>query len=81
MTKELNKRALHEKCPYSEFFWSVFSRIRPEYEDLRSKSVLIRENTDQKNSEYGHFLRTGGLNETSICKLILLIYLNNFLLV
>ena len=22
---------LREKCPYSEFFWSVFSRIRTEY--------------------------------------------------
>ena len=31
-------------CPYLEFFWSVFSA-----------SVLMQENTDQKNSEYGHF--------------------------
>ena len=23
--------SLREKCPYSEFFWSVFSRIRTEY--------------------------------------------------
>ena len=23
--------ALHEKCPYSELFWSAFSRIRTEY--------------------------------------------------
>ena len=33
------------------FFWSVFSRIRTEYENLHSKypySVRIRENTDQK---------------------------------
>ena len=40
------------------FFWSVFSRIRTEYEDLRSKSpysVRIRENTDQKNSAFGYF--------------------------
>ena len=43
---------------YSEFFWSVFSRIRTECGDLLCKfpySVLMRENTDQKNSEYGHF--------------------------
>ena len=39
---------LRKKCPYSDFFWSVFSRIRTEYE----------ENTDHKNSEYGHFLRS-----------------------
>ena len=25
---------LHEKCPYSEFFWSVFSRTRTAYGDL-----------------------------------------------
>ena len=34
------------------FSWSVFSYIRTEYGDLRSKSsysVQIRENTDQKN--------------------------------
>ena len=33
------------------FFWSVFSCIRTEYGDLRSKSpysVRIQENTDQK---------------------------------
>ena len=33
------------------YFWSVFSCIRTEYGDLRSKSpysVRIRENTDQK---------------------------------
>ena len=33
------------------FFWSVFSRIWAEYDDLRIKSpysVQIRENTDQK---------------------------------
>ena len=50
--------SLRKKCPYSEFFWSVFSRIRTEYGDLLCKfpySVLMRENADQKNSEYGHF--------------------------
>ena len=25
---------LHEKCPYSEFFWSVFSHNRTEFEYL-----------------------------------------------
>ena len=25
---------LREKCPYSEFFWSVFSRIRTEYGEI-----------------------------------------------
>ena len=47
--------ALHEKCPYSEFFWPVFFRIWTEYSPY---SVRMRENTDQKNSEYGHFSRS-----------------------
>ena len=61
-TEALDKfrHTLREKCPYSEFFWSVFSRIRTEYGKTRSISpcsVRMRENTDQKNSEYGHFSR------------------------
>ena len=42
-----------------EYSWSVFSRIWTEYRDLQSKSpytVQIWENTDQKNSAFGHFL-------------------------
>ena len=42
--------SLREKCPYTELFWSAFSRIRTEY------GVEMRENADQNNSEYGHFL-------------------------
>ena len=52
---------LREKCPYSQLFWSAFSHIRTEYgEILRvpTYSVRIPENTDQNNSEYGHFLRS-----------------------
>ena len=48
---------LREKCPYSELFCFVFSRIRTEYGEMRSislYSVRIRENTEQKNSKYGH---------------------------
>ena len=34
---------LREKCPYSELFWSVFSRIRTEYaEILRSECGKIQ---------------------------------------
>ena len=43
------------------FFWSLFSRIWIEHGGLLRKSpcsVRIRENTDQKNSEYGHILRS-----------------------
>ena len=38
----------------------VFSRIRTEYGEMRSispYSFRMQENMDQKNSEYGHFLR------------------------
>ena len=40
-----------------ELFWSIFSRIWAEYEEIRSispYSVQMRENADQNNSEYGH---------------------------
>ena len=52
---------LHEKCPYSELFWSVFSRSRTKYREiLRISLYLVRiwQNTDQNNSQYGHFLST-----------------------
>ena len=44
--------SLREKCPCSELIWSVFSRIRTEYGNICCK------NSDQNNSEYGHFLRS-----------------------
>ena len=47
---------LHEKCPYSELFWFVFSSIR-QIQSISMYSVQMRENTDQNNSENGHFLR------------------------
>ena len=52
--------SLRKKCPYSELLWSVFSRIRSEYGEIQSistYSVRMQENTDQNNSEYGHFSR------------------------
>ena len=54
----LSKKTLREKCPYLELFWSVFCRIRTEYGEMfhiSPYSVRTRENTDQNNSEYGHF--------------------------
>ena len=50
--------SLCEKGPYSEFFWFIFSRIWTSYREIRSispYSVRMRENTNQKKSEYGHF--------------------------
>ena len=52
--------SLRQKCSYSEFFWSVFCRIQTEYGEMRNiafYSVWMREYTDQKISEYGHFSR------------------------
>ena len=49
---------LRKKCPYSEFFWSKFSRIWIAYEEiLRIYLFPVRmwENTDDKNSKNGHF--------------------------
>ena len=45
-------------CSYSEFFWSVFFRIRTGYREIRSissYSVRMQKSMDQKNSEHGHF--------------------------
>ena len=53
--------SLRGKCQYSEFFWSIFCRIRTESGEIWSispYSVRMQENTDQKNSKYGPFLRS-----------------------
>ena len=58
--------SLRKKCPYSELFWSLFYHIWTEYGEIRSifpYSVRIWENTDQNNSEYGHFSRSVYLNK------------------
>ena len=52
----LNKYLMRTKCPYSELFWSAFSRIRTEYGEILY-SARMRENADENNSEYRHFLR------------------------
>ena len=51
----MKRASLREKCPYSELFWSLFSRIWTEYGDtlrISPYSVRMRENMDQNNSEY-----------------------------
>ena len=48
-------------CPYSELFWSAFSRIGTEYGEIlciSPYSVRMRENADWNNTEYGHFSRS-----------------------
>ena len=57
--KKHYRKSLRKKCPYPELFWSVFSRIRTEYREIRSislYSVQMQENMDQNNSDYGQFL-------------------------
>ena len=49
--------SLHEKSPYLECFWSVFSRIWTAYGEI----LRVRQNTDQKNSQYGHFSRSANI--------------------
>ena len=71
MSWENMQVSLLKECPLSELFWSVFSRIRTEYgEILRIPpySVRIQENTDQNNSEYGHFLRSLSLQTEQLQK-------------
>ena len=49
---------LREKCPHSQFFWSIFSLIRTEYGEMWNisrYSTQMRRNTDHENSEHGQF--------------------------
>ena len=44
-----------KKCPYSELFWSAFSRIRTEHGEMiriSPYSVQLREAADQNNSKH-----------------------------
>ena len=50
-------QSLRKKCPYSEFFWSVFYHIRTEYGQILRRDQM-QKNTDRKNSKYGHFSRS-----------------------
>ena len=58
LTGSLPEKTPREKCPYLVFFWSVFSGISTKYREIlciSPYSLQMRENTDQKNTEYGHF--------------------------
>ena len=59
-----------KKCPYSQFFWSIFSRSRTKYGEIQiisPYSVQMQENTDQKISEHEHFLRSGCIFQAITC--------------
>ena len=56
-----SKYPLRKTYSYSEFFWSVFSRIQIEYRETQSispYSARMRENMDQEKFEHRHFLRS-----------------------
>ena len=58
MAMDERSTTLRKKYPYSELFWSAFSHIRTEFEEIlriSPYSVRMRENADQNNSEYGQF--------------------------
>ena len=38
--------SLREKCPHSEYFWSAFSRICTEYEEIRSIPQRLKQDTN-----------------------------------
>ena len=61
ISQYLHENTLRKVCPYSELFWSVFSRIPTDYGRIRRifpHLVRMWENTDQNNSEYGQLLRS-----------------------
>ena len=62
--------SLHEKYSYSQSLWSVFPRIRTgKILRITPYSARMRENTDQKNSEYRHFSRSVSfLRSHNFCK-------------
>ena len=60
----LSSLPLGEKCPYSELFWSdspAFGLNMDRYSvslRITPYSFRMRENTNQNNSDYGHFLHS-----------------------
>ena len=62
--KNIQEPPLREKCPYSEFFWSAFSRIRTENGDILRMSpfsVRIWEMRTKKtpNTDTFHAVESG----------------------
>ena len=67
MTKhKLHEQTLRKKCPYSDFFWSVFSRIRTEYElkttkyELKDINYKYDHNEDQFHGIIAHNVTLAG---------------------
>ena len=61
-----NNVTLRKVSTFGVFLVRIFSHIWTEYGEIQSisqYSARMRENTDQKNSKYGHFLRSVSLFE------------------
>ena len=67
MLKEIIWHTLCKKCRYWELFWSVFTPIQTE-----CPKVQMWENTDRKNSKYGHY-SVGDIEHIAIIKMSRLI--------
>ena len=68
ISKVIKRLTVRESSPYSELFWSIFSRIWTEYRQILHIPpyfAQMRENTDQNNSEYGHFLRSVNIKKSA----------------
>ena len=68
--------SLHEKCPNTEFLWSVFSRIGPSTEYL-SVSPRIQSECGKiwtrKSSVFGHFSCSAGHIKTTVTRDLFLV--------
>ena len=54
----MNLKAYRQKLCYNESPCKYFSKFLQDYDYISPYSVWMRENTDQNNSEYGHFSRS-----------------------
>ena len=65
---------LREKCPFSEFLWSIIFRIRTEYGEIRSMfpySVRMPESKDKNNSKYEDTFHAVWLRSNGILRMLL----------
>ena len=65
LTGSLPKETLCEKCPYWDFFWSVFFHIQTLFTQYLYVCSPNAENMNQKNFEHGHFSRSESHSKSS----------------
>ena len=65
---------LREKCPFSEFLWSIIFRIRTKYGEIRSMfpySVRMPKSKDKNNSKYEDTFHAVWLRSNGILRMLL----------